>query len=77
MRTLFVLIAIILAVVIIKRLITTQSRSKTTKQPDSLEYKDTIRCAYCGTHMPPSSALKKGENYYCSEQHYLEDKNNS
>lgn len=75
MRTLFVLIAIILAVVIIKRLITTQSRSKTSAQPDALEYKDTVRCAHCGAHVPVSTALKVDNVFYCNEKHYLEDKN--
>ncbi|MGD8569682.1 MAG: PP0621 family protein [Gammaproteobacteria bacterium] len=79
MRQLLVLIAIILAVVIIKRLITTHSRSTKqstkAKQPDTLEYQDTVRCAHCGTHVPLSSAIKRDDGYYCSEKHYLEEKN--
>ena len=75
MRTLIIILAIIVALVIRKRLITTQSRSKKESQPESLEYKDTVRCEHCGTHIPISSALNVDDHYYCNEEHYLEEKN--
>lgn len=75
MRTLIIILAIIIAAVIIKRLITTRSRSKKENQSDSLEYKDTVRCEHCGTHIPVLSALKVENRFYCNENHYLEEKN--
>lgn len=77
MRTLIIIVALILAVVIIKRLITTRSRSKKENPADSLEYKDTVRCEHCGTHIPVASALKMDDRFYCNKNHYLEDKKNS
>ena len=77
MRTLIIILAVVVALVIIKRLITTQSRSKKDIQSESLEYKDTVRCEHCGTHVPVSSALKVDNRFYCNEEHYLEEKNKS
>ena len=74
-RTLFIIIALALAFVIIKRLITTQSRSKTSNRPSTLDYKNTVRCEHCGTHLPMATAYKADDKYYCDEKHYLEDKN--
>ena len=75
MRTLIIILAIIAALVIIKRLITAQSRSKKDIRSESLEYKDTVRCEHCGTHIPLSSALKVDDHFYCNEAHYLEEQN--
>lgn len=76
MRTLIIILAVIMAAVIIKRLITTRSRSKKVVQSNTLEdYKDTVRCKHCGTHVPISSALKKDGHFYCNENHYLLEKN--
>lgn len=75
MRTLIIILAAIIAFVVIKRLITTHSRSKTGKPPKKVDYQKTVRCEHCGTHIPESSALKMDNHYYCNEKHYLEDKN--
>jgi uncharacterized protein len=75
MRTLLIILAIIIAAVIIKRLITTHSRSKTVKPPGKGEYQKTVRCEHCGTHIPETTALKVDNHFYCNEKHYLEDKN--
>ncbi|WP_455208725.1 PP0621 family protein [Kaarinaea lacus] len=74
MRTLIIIIAVILAVVIIKRLITTHSRSKKVSRSELPQYKKTVRCEHCGTHIPESSAFKVDNHVYCNENHYLEDK---
>ena len=74
-RTLFIIIALALAFVIIKRLISTKSRSKTASQPGTLDYKNTVRCEHCGTHVPVATAYKTDDKYYCNESHYLEHKN--
>jgi len=73
-RTLFIIIAIALAFVIIKRLITTQSRSKTSRRSATQNYQNTVRCEKCGTHIPMDSAYKVDDKFYCNESHYLEDK---
>jgi len=75
MRTLLIILAAIIAFVVIKRLITTHSRSKNGKPPTAVDYQKTVRCEHCGTHIPESSALKMDNHYYCNEKHYLEDKN--
>jgi uncharacterized protein len=28
-----------------------------------------VRCAHCGVHLPRSTALPRGEHYYCCEEH--------
>ena len=73
-RTLFIIIAIVLAFIIIKRLISTQSRSKTSAQSNKLDYKNTVRCEHCGTHVPMNTAYKADDKYYCNENHYLENR---
>ena len=75
MRTLIIILALVMAAIIIKRLITTRSRSKKENQSDTLEFKDTVRCKHCGTHVAISSALKVDDQFYCNQDHYLEEKN--
>jgi uncharacterized protein len=74
MRTLLVILAIIIAVVVIKRLITTRSRSKNGHQSRPVNYQKTVRCKHCGFHIPESAALKVDNQFYCSQNHYLEEK---
>ncbi len=31
---------------------------------------DTVRCAYCDTHLPASEALRDGDAWYCNEAHH-------
>lgn len=75
MRTLIIILAVIMAAVIIKRLITTRSRSKKDNQSETLEFKDTVQCEHCSAHIPVSSALKVNDRFYCNENHYLQEKN--
>jgi uncharacterized protein len=75
MRTLIIIIAVIVTFVIIKRLITTHSRSKNVKPPEQEAYQKTVRCKHCGAHIPEASAVKVENQFYCDEKHYLEDKN--
>lgn len=28
-----------------------------------------VRCAYCGTHLPESEAVKGGQGHYCDHDH--------
>ena len=28
-----------------------------------------VACAHCGVHVPRSEAVRKGDDYYCSEAH--------
>lgn len=32
--------------------------------------KDTVKCAYCSTHIPIDEAYQREGKYYCSESHY-------
>jgi len=64
------------AFIIIKHLIKNKPRSKTlndtqdqNSSPDSLEYKQTVQCGYCGTRIPLAGAFKTGEHYFCDESH--------
>lgn len=75
MRTLLIILAIIIAVVIIKRLLTTHARSKTAHQPAREIFQKTVRCKHCGTHIAESVALKVDNQFYCSEKHFLAEKN--
>lgn len=77
MQKLLIIIAVIAAIIIIKRLITTPARSKTSSQPEDPGYKNTVRCEYCGTHVPISSAYKAGGRFFCTKQHYLEQEKNT
>ena len=81
MRTLVIIIAIVMAAIIIKRLINTKSRSKTSdshsnensgqgsKSSETLSFNDTVKCGFCGTHIPALSAYKSGDKHYCDEAH--------
>lgn len=81
MSKLLIIIGLIAAFLIIKHLINNNPRSKTIngeqKNPqkqDSLnqssEYKETVKCHYCGTHIPLATAFKSGDNHYCDKSHY-------
>lgn len=77
MSKLVIIIGLIIAFLIVKHLIASRSSSKTTNNtqdandnPKSLDYKDTVKCEYCGTHIPLANAYKQGNEHYCNEEHY-------
>ena len=76
MSKLVIIIGLVLAFFIIKHLINRGSGSKTAKDqnkngdPQHLEYKDTVKCEYCGTHIPLADAYLQDKKHYCSEEHY-------
>lgn len=79
MSKLLIIVALILAFVIIKNLIGSQSRSKTSKtgqdtgkSQNSLEYEDTVQCEFCGTHIPKESAYVLEGRHYCNKAHSKE-----
>ena len=71
MRSLLILLAVVAAIVIIKRLIATPARCKTDKPAENTEFQTTIQCAHCGTHVPLTLAYKSDDRYFCNKQHFL------
>ena len=65
MRTLIILIALALIVMVIKRLWQT-SRPETKHR---LKSGQMVQCANCGVYIPVQEALQHGEHYYCSQAH--------
>lgn len=43
-----------------------QNKADNDKQSEQ----DPVQCTYCGTHMPEQEAVKIGDEYYCSNEHY-------
>lgn len=85
MSKLLIIIGLVLAFLIIKNLINNKPRSKTlnktsaeSEQSDivdqSANYKKTVQCLYCGTHIPLSSAYKTEDGHYCDESHFKKTK---
>lgn len=86
MSKLFIIIGLLLAFLIIKHLINSASRSKTLNNNgndsensellnQSTDYKNTVQCQYCGTHIPSATAYQSGDEHYCDESHYKKAKN--
>ena len=83
MSKLFIIIGLLLAFLIIKHLIKNKPRSKTLSESDSensdlldqaTDYKNTVQCRYCGTHIPSATAYQSGDDHYCDESHYKKAK---
>ena len=77
MSKLVIIIGLVLAFFIIKHLINSKSGSKTANNerdkngnPQQLDYKDTVKCEYCGTHIPLVNAYSMEKKHYCDEEHY-------
>lgn len=84
MSKLLIIIGLILAFFILKHLIANRSGSKTVNEnksakgdPQTLEYKDTVQCEYCGTHIPLANAYKQGDEHFCNKEHYKKGKGQS
>lgn len=45
-------------------------RAKTTKMPPKAKaIPDMVPCSVCKMHIPDTEALRKGDKFYCSQQH--------
>jgi uncharacterized protein len=69
MRYLFIIIAIWLVVMILRHFLQQGQRRREQLPPTT----DTVKCAYCGLHLPKNDAVHAGGEWYCSEKHRLED----
>ena len=69
-RNLILLIAIIVAVWLIRRLIITTKTSHTK----TIDSKDMVQCEHCKIYVPREDAINLNEKSFCSQQH-LEDWN--
>ena len=77
MSKLVIIIGLVLAFFIIKHLINSRPASKSAgdeqdknQGPQHLDYKDTVKCEYCGTHIPLADAYSQEKRHYCNEEHY-------
>ena len=65
-RTLLIVVAIFIALIIIKRLMTGRTPAA---PPTQAQAPKLVQCAHCGLHVDPSQALRSGEHYDCSADH--------
>jgi len=66
-RYLFLGLAIWALLWIIRHLLR-QHRLK-QEPPRAVKSVDSVKCAYCGLHLPRSEALRKGDDFYCNAEH--------
>jgi len=64
-RTLLIVVAIFVAMVIIKRLLAGRPKAPPAQAPAP----KLVQCAHCGVHVNESQALRSGDHYYCSADH--------
>lgn len=64
-RTLLIAVAIFVALILIKRLLTGRPRTP----PAPSQAPKLVQCAYCGVHVDESQALRSGGHSYCSAEH--------
>lgn len=76
MSKLVIIIGLVVGFFIVKHLINGRPASKTTTSekgkngtPQHLDYKDTVKCDYCGTHIPLAEAYTQEQQHYCNEEH--------
>ncbi len=71
-RFLFIVIAIWLAILIIRHLYRS-SRGRARREEAAAELPaDTVRCAHCGVHVPKSEAIRDADRFFCCEAHRRE-----
>ncbi|NOZ51575.1 MAG: hypothetical protein GXP08_00300 [Gammaproteobacteria bacterium] len=76
MRTLFIIIALVLVILILKRLIAARLRyKKKPVQTQVVDYTPTVRCKFCDAHVPSGTALNAENAFFCNKKHYLAYKN--
>lgn len=63
-RIVFVLVAVFLLIVFIRRLVAPASKSGAVAPGEEL-----VRCRYCGMYVTKESAVTAGEHYFCSSEH--------
>ena len=70
------LIRIIVIALIIYLLIQIFKRWQANKKPSIKATKETkmVKCKQCKLHIPENEAIKKGENFFCSQEHLDENK---
>lgn len=64
-RTLLIVVAIFVALIIIKRLLTGRPHTP----PAQAQAPKLVQCAHCGVHVDEQLALRTGDHYYCSPDH--------
>ena len=69
MRTLFIIIALALIVMVIKRLWQAPRPPARSVKPSG----NTVQCANCGVYIPVEEALQRADHFYCSQAHLDED----
>ncbi|MDX5333044.1 MAG: hypothetical protein LPK58_03255 [Gammaproteobacteria bacterium] len=67
-RTLLIIAAIAVAVLLIRRLLAARPSGE-DQPPRVREERDMVRCAHCGLHIPANTAVRAGDRTYCSEEH--------
>ena len=64
-RTLLIVVAIFVALMLVKRLLAGRSQTPPA-QPQTPKL---VQCAHCGVHVDEAQALRSGERYFCSADH--------
>lgn len=68
LRTLVLIIAVALVVIIVKRWLT-QASGQRSPRPRPERPQRMVRCQHCGLHVPEGEAIADGGRFYCSEEH--------
>ena len=68
MARLVLVLAIAVLIVLIYRSVRNHT-GRASRLPNRVTPKDTIRCRYCGLHLPQDEALHIDGRSYCSEEH--------
>ena len=74
MRTLLILLGLGFIALMIFRLATTKRVKEPAKSTQTAEESTrTVKCHYCGVHVPVKEALTLNARYYCSADHRNRD----
>ena len=65
MRLIIIFIALLVIVMVLKRLWQTPGTAKTRQIPSNRM----VQCSRCGLYIPESEALEHDSRYYCSQAH--------
>ncbi len=68
-RLLIFALMIFLVIYLFKRKILTRNRQNSSKTIENPPAEAMVKCKFCGVHLPISEALKKQNDYYCSNVH--------
>lgn len=69
-RTLFIILALVLAYLIIRRLWQSEKRKLEHKQQNQTQQTEHMqRCAYCKVYIPDSEAIRFNGKTYCCNKH--------